>query len=126
MKNKKPLIIGIAVFILIFELGIKPHLFKRDTFKKMTAILSFWKEGSFSDVLYYFENKNNSLPTYALSSYLIKKHKIQKKKGGKIAVFIVTLNFPNTDMFPSGKDWEIIMSNRAGGWKITSINLTKN
>ncbi len=126
MKNKNTLIAGIVVFFLMFQFGIKPYLYKRDSLRKMNAVLSFWKEGSVLDALYYFENKTDSLPIYILSSYTIKTHKIQKERNERQAIFTVTLTFPDNNIFPSGKDWKIVMSDRAGGWKITSMTIIKN
>lgn len=126
MKKKSFIIFSVIAALFILQFGVKPLLYKREALRTLKTIFGFWKEGLTLEVLYYFQDSNNSLPIYNLSSFKIKSQKINKKEAIKSYVFTARLDFPQNNIVPSGEDWEIVLSDLPDGWKITSIDILKN
>ena len=62
-----------------------------------------------------------SPPIDSLSSYKITKKIFTKENSKNHARFYVILNFPDENIFPSGKEWIFELTDALGGWRITDL-----
>ena len=111
-----------VVFCSVLSLFlIKPFLNRRDAGRTVEVVLRAWEEGDTLKVFTRFEDAKKSPPIDSLSSYKITQKVFAKKDGKNHARFHVVLNFPDENIFPSGKEWIFELTDTLGGWKITDF-----
>ena len=111
-----------VIFCIVLSLFlIKPFLNRHDAVKTVKAVLTAWTDGDALKAFSQFEDAKISPPIDSLSSYKITKKVFDKKDGRNHAQFYVILNFPDENIFPSGKEWIFELTDMLGGWKITDF-----
>lgn len=125
MRKQKLLILGIIAFLIGLNLLLTPYLNKREATKIVQTVLRLWEEDDIPGAFTYWENQERTPPVYdLLSSKVQKKIFTQNGKDWQAQIF-VTLEFPEGNVLPSGKEWVFELTPTKLGWKITDFRLAE-
>ena len=125
MHKQKILILGILAFLIGLNLLLAPYLNKREATKIVRTVLQLWEKGDIPGAFNYWENQERTPPVYDLiSSKVQKKIFTQNGKDWQARIF-VTLEFPEGNVLPSGREWVFELKPTEFGWKITDFRLAE-
>lgn len=125
MRKQKALILGILAFLIGLNLLLTPYLNKREATKIVRTVLQLWKEGDIPGAFTYWENQEQTPPVYDLISSEVRKKVFTKTGKDWQARIFVSLEFPEGNVLPSGKEWVFELKPTKLGWKITDFRLAE-
>ena len=124
---KKIMLIAVFIAALLFlNFFGKSHFRREHALKVVHSVLTYWEDGNIPDAMSFWERKENSPPVDGLLTYEIGKKTFGKKDGVYNALVAVTLYFPTSNRFPSGKEWIFELNKTRYGWKIMDFRLSAN
>jgi len=119
MKN---IIIVLSIFALLaLNFIVTPYLRLRDAQSVVETVLTHWKNNNLTLAMPFWEKEIDSPPVYDLMAYEIGNGTINKVDGAYTADFTATLDFPQGNLFPSGKQWIFKLKKSRYGWKVTDF-----
>jgi len=124
-KQQKILIASIIGVLLLLQFGIRPLVRRRDAKKVITKVLTLWMNNDIAKSYDYWKDVKKSPPFYDVESFKIIDKKYFKQDGTRYAQFIVTLNFSENNVIPSGQNWVFILEDDAVSWQIIEFYLLK-
>lgn len=121
MIKQKILIALSVVAILIVHNLVTSLLRPRDAVKTVDKILTYWKTGDNYKALPYWDDRESSPPIFGVTDYTIKETKMGKERGKHTAQITASIEFEESNILRSGKDWIFDLTKTAGGWKVISL-----
>ncbi len=124
-KDNKFLIIGLVLFLIIYNFFFIPFLHKREIQSIAKSVLGYWASGEYALGRKYWEDPEQYPAIYDVASFEIQRIRLFKQEGKLGAELPVILQFKSDELFSSGHIWMFELRRDTRKWNITKFYPTQ-